>query len=147
MHFVNIHHLMIVYLLINNVFLAVLLSQGVLVLLIIALLSISAPLLWVEEFKVNSRFLTVLDDHFELIWHGQDLEGFHVERSGFEQPFDVAMIFQFFVHSVEVEPRKAAVRGFSHPVLDFSNHILVGLCLNAGLWGSHRVLHQVFALD
>ena len=67
MHFVDIHHLVIVNLLINNVFLSILLSKCILVLFIITLLSVGALHLRIEELEVNPWLLAVLDHHFELV--------------------------------------------------------------------------------
>ena len=64
MDFLDIDHLVIVDLLIHNVFLSVFLSQGILILVVSTLLSVSTNLLRIQKIKVDSRLLTVLNDHF-----------------------------------------------------------------------------------
>ena len=104
MNFVDIHHLVIVYLLIHYVFLTILLCQSILILVLSSLLSIRAIHLRTQEVEVDPWFLAILDDHFELISECQHLQGFNIKRSGLKQPLNVAMILQLFVHGIEIEP-------------------------------------------
>ena len=63
MNFLDIHHLVIVDLLIHDIFLSVLLSQSILILIISALLCVGTYLQRIKEIKVDSRLLTVLNNH------------------------------------------------------------------------------------
>ena len=63
MNFLDIHHLVIVDLLIHDIFLSVLLSQSILILIISTLLCVGTYLQRIKEIKVDSRLLTVLNNH------------------------------------------------------------------------------------
>ena len=131
MHLVDIHHLVVVNFLIHNVLLSVLLGQRVLILLISPFLGVCAHLLGIQEVKVDSRLLAILNDHLKLIGKCEDLKGFHIERGGFQESFYVPMISELLVDRVKVEPGKAAIGGLSHAVLHFSHNILVCLSLDS----------------
>lgn len=130
MYLVDIHHLVVVYFLIHNILLPVLQCQCVLILLISAFLSVCAHLLGIQEVKVDSRFLAILNDHLKLIGKGEDLKGFDVERGGLQKSLYVPVISELLVDRVKVEPGKAAVGGLCHAVLNLSHDILIGLCLD-----------------
>jgi hypothetical protein len=80
MSLVDIHHLVVVYFLINNVLLPVLQCHRILILLISALLGVCAHLLGIQVVKVDSRFLAILNDHLKFIGKGENLKGFDVEQ-------------------------------------------------------------------
>ena len=73
MNFLDIHHLVIVDLLIHNIFLSVLLCQCILILVISALLCVGTHLLGIQEIEVDSRLLTVFNDHLKLVCESKNL--------------------------------------------------------------------------
>lgn len=79
MHFVDIHHLVVVNFLIHNVLLPVLLGKRVLILLISSFLGVCTQLLGIQEVKVDPRLLAILNDHLKLVGKCEDLKGFNIE--------------------------------------------------------------------